>query len=240
MSRPQVAQCWVGGSTQLCWRRPWGVISASFELCSEIKGVELVLVQDNYPRDQAFTVWFCTCTPPSMEGFYVTVLCCLLKYSGVVCVWPWDTLDSSFLWSVWELLPWSSRFSFYSCSSLLLGWSPFQPRGFEHWSQGKGSFGLNGQNLWAWQQLCVLRQSQFHSEFPPAKILVYANNFLRAENLLFPIGHVEQNSKLGLPCAADEEAAPLSRVQLCARSALPCHRCRKLKLPFLQGNLPPP
>lgn len=47
-SRPQIAQCWLSGSTQLCWGRSWGVIPASFELCSEIKGVELVLVQDNY------------------------------------------------------------------------------------------------------------------------------------------------------------------------------------------------
>lgn len=49
-SRPQIAQCWLSGSTQLCWGRSWGVIPASFELCSEIKGVELVLVQDNYPQ----------------------------------------------------------------------------------------------------------------------------------------------------------------------------------------------
>lgn len=44
----------------------------------------------------------------------------------------------------------------------------------------------------------------------PAKVLAYANNFLRAASVLFPIGHVEQNRKLGFLSAANEEAAPLS------------------------------
>lgn len=122
-----------------------------------------------------------------------------------------------------ELLPWSSRFSFSTCSCLMLGQSPFQTRGFEHWSQGKSSFGLNGQSLWAWQQFPVLGQSQFHSEFLPAKVLAYAN-FQRAEDLLFPIGHVEQNRKL--LCAVNEEAAPLARGHwgaVTGEVALSCH-----------------
>lgn len=141
----------------------------------------------------------------------VTILCCLLKYSGVVCVGPCDTLDSSFPAECLEnSYLGAAGFHFNSalascCVNL-------------HFSPEVLSIEVKEKAVWLeWAEpvnltaLRALGQSQFHSEFPPAKVLAYANNFLRAENLLLPIGHVEQNRKLGLLCAANEEAAPLSR-----------------------------
>lgn len=63
--------------------------------------------------------------------------------------------------------------------------------------------------------------------------------------MLLPIGQVEQNKIESLVfsvlqmkrqnlCQGD------TMVQLHGKLALTCHHCRKLRLPSLQGSLPPP
>lgn len=89
------------------------------------------------------------------------------------------------------------------------------------------------------------RKANFIQNFPQLGSCLYTNNFPRGQKMLFPIGQVEQNRIQSLVFSVlqmkrQHLCQGATRVQLHDKLALTCHHCRKLRLPSLQGSLPPP